>query len=439
MKFTLNWFKSKKKIVEAAEMVPPTTSPDTTYYPEKQEYKPYVHLKLVNNVITVVTHNGQILSKPNATAEDYVRVKDSRTDWELRQIMGTDKIQEEIAKQEKENARVKAIQNGYALLEKSGDFVVKGNSVYLIGIGRSLPQMLVEQFIEVLSVGGKDTDEYQGLKNFFMWCCLNPRAEVADLLYDFLRKNAFRITKQGFFVALRNVVSVSEDTEIVEYVSNAYNKVKAVWKRNPATYNVWKNEEGEYALRKIFGKDESGEHVGNLHTLYSQLPTMNENRFTDAHTHTFDIRVGKVVNMPPEQCSWSTVDCGEAGLHFTSDQIHYVGCGNTSVLTLINPMKVVGIGQHKGRCWEYLPIMTVPSAEATEILHDLDFDTLQLDEEYAIRELESLAEKAKDGFTKEANKHEFNMPSISSVEIRNIVSSLDAMKKEISQRVKTVG
>jgi hypothetical protein len=45
-------------------------------------------------------------------------------------------------------------------------------------------------------------------------------------------------------------------------------------------------------------------------------------------------------------------------------------------------MKVVGIGQHKGRCYEYLPIMTVPREEATQILHDGDFDTLQLDDEY---------------------------------------------------------
>ena len=132
-----------------------------------------------------------------------------------------------------------------------------------------------------------------------------------------------------------------------------------------------------------------GEKIGNLKDLYIDLPNRHENRFTDDWTKTFDIRIGKPVSMPKEECNWSTQDCAAAGLHF-ADQIHYVGCGDQSVLVLINPMKVVGIGEHKGRCYEYLPIMTVPREEATSILHDLRFDTLQLDEDYAIRELDKV-------------------------------------------------
>ena len=101
-------------------------------------------------------------------------------------------------------------------------------------------------------------------------------------------------------------------------------------------------------------------------------------------------------------------------------------------------MKVVGIGQHKGRCYEYLPIMTVPREEATSILHDGMFDTLQLDEEYAIRELESLLEKAKEGFATESKKYEFNMPSISAKEINSIVATLSEMKVKIANRVTTI-
>ena len=175
--------------------------------------------------------------------------------------------------------------------------------------------------------------------------------------------------------------------------------------------------------------------MGGLTDLYLDLPNRHENRFTDDWTKTFDIRIGKVVKMPKEDCSWSTQDCAAAGLHFTSDQIHYVGCGDQSVLVLINPMKVVGIGTHKGRCYEYLPIMTVPREEATKILHDSQFDTLQLDENYAIRELESLEQKVQEGFVAESSKYEFNLPQISMSEIRNIAKSLDSMKAEISSRV----
>ena len=101
-------------------------------------------------------------------------------------------------------------------------------------------------------------------------------------------------------------------------------------------------------------------------------------------------------------------------------------------------MKVVGIGTHKGRCYEYLPIMTVPREEATRILHDGMFDTIQLDEDYAIRELESLAERAKEGFATESKKYQFNMPAISATEITNIVNSLSDMKAKISKRVSTI-
>jgi len=189
---------------------------------------------------------------------------------------------------------------------------------------------------------------------------LNPRAEVANDLYDFLQKNSFNITKQGFFVALRNVVTLHGGTEFVQFVSNAYNKVKAVWKKSPDKYTVFL-ENCEYKLvheddlteptemwdeetEEYYDYEEPinhGENIGNLTELYLDLPNRAENRFTDAHTRTFDIRVGKVTNMPPEECNWNTADCGHAGLHFTADHINYVGCGDTSVLILINPIKFV--------------------------------------------------------------------------------------------------
>jgi hypothetical protein len=357
----------------------------------------------------------------------------------------------------------------------------------------------VEKFLEVVDRVGdqpmdqrsyseclNDDDDYVALKNFFMWCCLNPRAEVAHELYRFLNENSFRITKQGFVVALRNVVTLHGSPELVHFVSNAYNKVKAVWKKNPDHYSVFL-QDGEYKLvhdsaltttethtstdcpecngaggwydiddewencdvcqgggeiepytYTVDVPVDHGTQIGGLTALYLDLPNREENRFTDDWTRTFDIRIGQVTSMPMDQCNWSTQDCAAAGLHFTSDQIHYVGCGDQSVIVLINPMKVVGIGQHKGRCYEYLPIMTVPREEATRILHDGMFDTLQLDEDYAIRELESLAEKAKEGFATESKKYEFNMPAISASEINTIVSNLNDMKAKIVNRVVTI-
>jgi hypothetical protein len=473
--------------------------------PVQQSYvKPYTNIKLVNNTLTIVLSNGDILTKPGATEDDYHAIINARNIHEIYAVIASREVLEDVEKVRAEAARIKALQQGIEILGCINDFRVEGTSVYLTGTSRSMPQILVEEFIRVVDRVADEPsqevfidqlnqdDEYVALKNFFMWCCLNPRAEVAHELYRFLSENSFRITRQGFVVALRNVVTLHGSPELVHFVSNTYNKVKAVWKKNPNEYTVFL-ENGEYKLvhdDKLFKEEthttttcpeclgdggwdsgdncddwddewedcercdgtgeieeyeyeqtipvDHGQNIGNLVDLYLDLPNREENRFTDDWTKTFDIRIGQVTSMPMDQCNWSTQDCAAAGLHFTADQIHYVGCGDQSVIVLINPMKVVGIGQHKGRCYEYLPIMTVPREEATRILHDGMFDTIQLDEDYAIRELESLAERAKEGFATESKKYEFNMPAISAKEITNIVNSLSEMKASISKRVNTI-
>lgn len=82
--------------------------------------------------------------------------------------------------------------------------------------------------------------------------------------------------------------------------------------------------------------------------------------------------------------------------------------------------------------------MTVSREESTEILHDLDFDTLELDEAFAIHELENLAERVKGGFVIEASKHQFNIPAMTHSQIENIAASLDEMKNTLSKRVSSI-
>jgi hypothetical protein len=463
----MQWFKSKieNAVEKAISKKIDNLMEQEDVEEEVSSQKPYTNIKLVNDVLTVVLRNGNILTKTGATDDDYYRAVNATTEASLYNVCSTAEIMEERRKNEAEVARVKALQQGIKKLEGLADFEVEGDSVKLVGTGRTMPQLLVEKFIELVDLYDEDPfndvtddEEYQALKRFFMWCCLNPRAEVADDLYEFLQNNSFRITKQGFFVALRNVVTLHGGTELVQFISNAYNKVKAVWKKNPDNYHVFVNDnqysfvhvddmyeeieeydqEAEEFYTDTIAKLDLGEDLGSLTELYLDLPNRVENRFTDAHTRTFDIRVGKVTNMPPEDCNWNRADCAHAGLHFTADQINYVGCGDTSVLILINPMKVVGIGNYKGRCYEYLPIMTVPREESTTILHDLDFDTLELDEDYAIRELQNLVDKAKEGFVMEATKHQFNIPPMTHAQIESIAASLDEMKNTLSKRVSTI-
>jgi hypothetical protein len=467
---SLEWFKNKvdHSIERVIEKKLDSLIDQESVQEEESETPLYRGIKLVNDSLTILMSDGKIINKPNATEEDYEAIINAKSQFEFERIVMDPNVLQEKQVKAKEIAKAKALLKGIQLLEDSGEFTVEDNVVYFKGISRSVPQLLVEKLIEVADRAEdlSEDDEYLSLKRFFMWCCLNPRAEVSNELYRFLDENSFRITKQGFFVALRNVVTLHGSPELVHFISNAYNKVKAVWKKSPDVYTVflenneykvvheeklykletrtmyeeWCDEEEDYVEceayeEEITYKVDHGKEIGGLTDLYLDLPNRKENRFTDDWTKTFDIRVGKVVNMPKEDCNWSTQDCAAAGLHFTSDQIHYVGCGDQSVLVLINPMKVVGIGTHKGRCYEYLPIMTVPREEATTILHDGQFDTLELDEEYAIRDLSDIESKVAEGYAVESSKYEFNLPSISSSDIREVIMNLDQMKNEIEDRI----
>jgi len=499
---SMQWFKSKiehaveKVITSKIENLMEQEDPEVPGSDYDVDRKPYLNVKMVNDVLTIVTNDGNILTKPNATPQDFIMAKAARTEEDLYLIVATPEVISEKKDREAEVAKLRALHKGIDQLKNLRQFRVEGNTVYLTGINRSLPQLLVERFIEIVYPYTNnphlsnqemadildDNDEFLAHKRFFLWCCLNPRAEVADRLYDFLNKNGMKITKQGFFVALRNIVVVHGSAELVDFVSNAYNKVKAVWKKSPDNYTVfledgeyklvhnddlertemmecemcdgtgeyWNEEASEYGdepgYETCYNCDGTGEHeatilinhgerIGGLTELYLDLPNRHENRYTDNWTKTFDIRVGQVLSMPIDECNWSTQDCATAGLHFAGHTAPYVLCGDTTVFTLHNPMKVVGIGEEKGRCYEYLPFMTTNIEEADEIMNSRDFDFLQLDEQYAINELQSLEEKVKAGFAAEAKKYDFNLPHISASEIKNIVASLEDMRSEIANRV----
>lgn len=457
--------------------------------------KLYKSLIYAGDNLTVVLNTGEILMKSDATSKDFLDVKNAKTLIQIVSIftnkLNFNNVDEGDLEVEKRNyERESNRKEGIKLLLNNPDFTKLDSSIYYKSIDRSMPALLVDEFIHIMFKHGVDnytkTDEYIGLVRFWMWSCLNPREEVANHLFEFLKNNAFRITKQGFFVALRNVVTLHGSTKLIDSISNYYHKVKGVWKKNPNDYFVFlKDDEYKLVHKNSLYKEETytstkceecdgvggfyenhwddefsdecdncngigevesysytktvkvdhGELIGNLTELYLDLPNRSENRFTDNHTKTFDIRIGKIVSMPLEKCTWNTQDCGASGLHFTSNSINYVGCGDKSILMLINPMKVVGIGTSKGRCYEYLPIMTVDSSEVTKILHDLDFNTIDLDDSYAVSELDNLETKVLENYSIESEKHEFNIPLVNKHVINEIVTDLNDIKKIITKRV----
>lgn len=412
---------------------------------EKEETKkPYLSLKLVNSSLTIVLIDGNILSKPNATVEDFKKAREATNEDQLFRIASSTEGVEELRKEQKEAAKIEALSRGVEQLKDLEDFEIIDNSVYLKGIKRSMPQLLVERFVELQGAYESDehfteSTEYQSLKKFWMKCCLNPNAQSAEDLYGFLAHHQFKIDKHGNFYAYRRVVSTNTtNKELVEFISNAYNKVKAIWKKKPNRFEIVKFE-GKYKLEssKSTSEEHSGEWVGNLEELYLELPNMQDKSYTSAHTRKEDYKVGEIMSMPRDEGDDNNNVSCSYGFHAASKAYDYSGFGDTPILVIINPMDVlaVPVGEWgKLRTCRWFFAMTLPEEEKY-ILDDEDFDVSELGDVFEEKCLKNMQEYVKNSFAEEVKRHTFTLSNISSKEVEKITLSLQEMKDTISKRV----
>jgi hypothetical protein len=149
---SMQWFKSKiERAVEKAieKKIENLMEEEDGEVPQQNE-KPYARIKMVNDVMTAVLHDGNILSKFGVTNDDFDRACKAKTEEELYDIFSDSQILDEKRKEQAELARIKAVQQGIKRLEGLADFEIEGNSVKLAGTGRTMPQLLVEKFIEMM-------------------------------------------------------------------------------------------------------------------------------------------------------------------------------------------------------------------------------------------------------------------------------------------------
>lgn len=348
-------------------------------------------------------------------------------------------IQEEKIIQ-KELAVVKEMKEKYPTLLATGDFIENDGSLYLKNIPNlSIPSLLIKRFITLVQGINKnidkDIDEYCALKNFWMWCSLNPNPESRENLFRFIENNKLKINKYGFFASYRRVVSKGIENqyqdnddeeyddevaspkqqtnkELSEAISAAYLKVKSQ-KKSPKNFSLYNNTDNPTEYKVIASdkiatpafQDANNVVIGNIYELYmslsegeaiietpeKQLKVIPVQTYTDAHTHKMDIRIGKEVSMPPEQCNWDNHQSCSSGLHICSKDGH--GCGDTLLIVLVNPMKVASVPYSDGskaRCWAYFPVAVANGFGSLD-----NIDTLELGDDYyknSVKELNDLLE-----------------------------------------------
>lgn len=192
------------------------------------------------------------------------------------------------------------IKSIFSRIEHSKLLTLEGEIVYWKEVSElSMPTELVKAVLNAEEE--EDEVKIDTYRNFWTLMGLNPDEKCRKNLFWFLERNGLIISRCGFFVAYRNVVP---------------------------TNNV--NEKGEPI-------------------------------YTDAHSGTTKIEIGKVVTMPREKCdNNSDITCSR-GLHLGArtwlKQNYY---GSQGMVCLCNPADVVAVPKldHYGklRTCAYLPI-----------------------------------------------------------------------------------
>ena len=198
-------------------------------------------------------------------------------------------------------------------MEKSSILTQRGDSVYWEDVSPlSMPMSFAEKVMKAERNGNENL--LQSYKNFWTLLSLNPDPIVRENLFKFLDKWGMVITKSGLFVGYRNV------------------------------------------------------------DVYQEGETLEQTIFTDHHSHTTRIQIGKMVTLPREECDCdSSVECSR-GLHIGGTswlQQHYFG--GTGLCCLVNPVDVVAVpwcsaDYGKIRTCAYLPIAEAEYDEGGRII-----------------------------------------------------------------------
>lgn len=274
-------------------------------------------------------------------------------------------LREAEANRQKEYENAKRLKKAVRIADISSMFEYDEDGLcYLKGFRLPMPAILVESLLNA-KYNPNSPFTVDSLMNFWRWCLLNPNPEARTDLFKWFSTGKFSITSLGMIIAYRYVDIKHEGTnpELIDFVTTNFLKLKRQ-KKGPGNYVVvldsgTSEDDGTYKLCKE-GTTGHWETVGNLVDLYNSITSTTNGQttiFTDHHTRTMEIVIGKPVSIPRSECDENRNARCSSGLHFMSR--NYGKYGEVPMLILINPMNVVAFPSYdhtKGRCCEYLPV-----------------------------------------------------------------------------------
>ncbi|MFA5207437.1 MAG: hypothetical protein WC428_02155 [Candidatus Paceibacterota bacterium] len=249
--------------------------------------------------------------------------------------------------------------------------------IFLCGFNTPIPQALVD----VIEDYAKNKYPMDALINFWKLLMINPDKRIREKLFDFIKIHDFSITDAGYMVVYKAVDYKDDeqrDKTFETFISNQVLHVKKDWKCSPKKYAVYKNlENDEYGIAKVevvSNWDERAKNIeilGNLDELFkaifendypvNDLEHTKSVVYTDIHSHSMIIVLGKPVYMERKECDGDpSLDCS-IGLHCGStDYVNHFANGCDAVLVCyVSPANVISVPSSetsKIRVSEYFPV-----------------------------------------------------------------------------------
>ena len=116
MNTSLEFFKSLiERDTKVMEMLLKDNTPSNSIVGELKAFiggKPYSNIKFVNDVLTVVLNDGNIISKHPATADDFQRARNAKTEVDLFAVCMVQEVYDDKRTKEQEIEKMKALAEG---------------------------------------------------------------------------------------------------------------------------------------------------------------------------------------------------------------------------------------------------------------------------------------------------------------------------------------
>jgi hypothetical protein len=288
--------------------------------------------------------------------------------------------------------------------------------VYMAGFNTPVPDALVE----IIKEYHENDYPMDALINFWKLLMLNPDKRIRHDLFDFIKTHDFVLTDTGYMVVYKAVYEKTEDktmTALAEFVSREYLKVKK-WSKSPYAYVVYKDfETQELAITKVVTaeswdeNEKNIEFLGNLGELFDSIYSSEtpedqsaENAvpmYTDMHSQSMDIELGKPVRIERRECDADFRNECSYGLHVGATKYvekfanWHSGENRTILVCYVNPANVVAVPEYdnsKIRVAEYFPFAIANwDGKEIDIIEQSYFESDYT--EYELDELETILAK----------------------------------------------